>query len=178
MDQETIRLLQRRIAGLAAGPSSLRNQGPRGTVERARKYLRQIDLSSYSASRRDSFESQLDDDTEGLRRSLFSKHRYWGSARKVLNIFMRNAVYDHHLRRHYGLRKIEPWLEVPLDSYVGIGLSNEQENQDLAEPLSWSSVSGLRAEDSDRFQDLAAVVAKRMRVSRVHLDLLYYRPEG
>lgn len=38
----------------------------------------------------------------------------------------------------------------------------------------WNTVSGLRPEQNDKFQQWASIVAKQNGILRVHLDLLYF----
>ena len=101
-----------------------------------------------------------------------ARSRSWGRARKALNIFLRNVLYNRYLSGAYSLSSIEQYLEVPLDSYVGIALAGVPEGSGLPK---WSSVIGLTAEASEEYQTVARRVAKRKRTAPVHLDLYYFR---
>ena len=57
----------------------------------------------------------------------------WGTARKCLNIFLRDVTYNVFTRTHYGLDAIQAMLEVPLDSRVAEGLRNQA--QQLVVPI-------------------------------------------
>ena len=46
----------------------------------------------------------------------------WGTARKALNIFLRDALYTTYLSKRYGLPRAEASLEIPLDSITAVRL--------------------------------------------------------
>jgi hypothetical protein len=100
--------------------------------------------------------------------------QHWGPARKFLNIFLRGVVYNRYLCDEYALAGIVPWLEVPLDSHVALGLRSEPGGLSLPR---WKTVKGLDPTTSKRYQDFAADTAARIGCERVHLDLLYWRRE-
>jgi hypothetical protein len=66
-------------------------------------------------------------------------------------------------------------LEVPLDSYVGKGLLSEREAEGSA--LIWRTIAGLTPATHERFQQLAQKVADRKKITRVHLDVYYFRQD-
>lgn len=94
MNKVLIAKLQCRTAEFSIGASTLRNQGAKGVVARARALLKDLDLRLYSCKSRGAFRRQLDTDTEWIRRRLPSGARHWGTARKALNIFLRDARYS------------------------------------------------------------------------------------
>jgi hypothetical protein len=98
----------------------------------------------------------------------------WGAARKALNLFLRDAVYNHDLSHFYGLSKIRGWLEVPLDEDVGTSLCAEPEGKNLPK---WLKIKTLQLLDSAQFQSIASAVATRKRMRRVDLDIYYWRPK-
>jgi hypothetical protein len=61
------------------------------------------------------FTALLNDQTRKLQKALPRGARHWGTARKALNIFLRDALYNHYLCNEYGFNRLEQWLEVPLD---------------------------------------------------------------
>lgn len=99
---------------------------------------------------------------------------HWGAARKFLNLYMREISYNALLREKYHLERIEHLLEVPLDSNVADALQKEKEGVQLPR---WPRVIHLTRQTSAQYQSVAEAVAARMRTCRVHLDLLYWRPE-
>lgn len=172
MNKDFLALLQNRIASTSVGPSTARGMGPEGTVDVARDFLRGIDLGEIMKFNRASFQAKLDDLTEGLRASLPRKARYWGSSRKFLNIFLRGVLYNRYLCERYDLYKLEPWLEVPLDSHVAKGLHLEKDSEVLPK---WRTVIGLSPDENGIFQEFAETIASLRSTCRVHLDLWYWR---
>jgi hypothetical protein len=151
--------------------STVRRMGRSGTLEAVRAFLKRIDLAHVSETSPPNYIRTLDDLTSNFQRSL-PKPAYWGVARKCLNLFFRDALYNFYLRREFNLAKFEKQLEIPLDSFVGNALREEAEGCDLPR---WQGVVGLRHEMSDGFQEVAARVAKREGTERVHLDMIYWR---
>ena len=149
--------------------------GPPGTIQAARAFLAALDLRRFRVRSRPAFSAILDTVTEELRGSLPTKAQHWGSARKFLNIFLRDCLYDRILAEKYGLVRLEPWLEVPLDKQVAKGLRK------LSPPVGaprWQTVIGLQPGASALLQEAASRAAARDGVCRVHLDLRFYRNEA
>lgn len=166
--------LKLRIAMSAIGRSTLRNQGAAGMVDHARKYLYGINLQNFCVEEERLFVEVLDEHSCSLAKGFPGRGKgNWGAARKSLNIFLRDCVYNRHLAAHFDLAKIEPWLEVPLDSNVYAGLKDDNIS---GERLGrWRGVSGLTRELSNELQACASAIADKYNVLRVHLDVLYYR---
>src|SRR5262245_190755 len=120
MRPELIRALHRRIANTSIGPSTARRMGPVGTIAAARAFLTDLSLPRFQCTSTAGFERTLDQITGEFMASLPRGARYWGSARKFLNIFLRSVVYNRYLYDEFKLGKIVPWLEVPLDSHVAL----------------------------------------------------------
>jgi hypothetical protein len=165
------RLRQLRIARIAVGASTARGQARSGTVAAARQFLGNLDLSRVPTRSPERFARWHDVTTEQLRRALPGRSPPWGAARKFLNIFLRDALYDAQLKRAFTLNSIERWLEVPLDGDVGRRLNTEPEGAALQR---WRTIKGLTPTVSAQFQAVAAVVAAREGCARVHLDLLFW----
>jgi hypothetical protein len=70
MKRGLINQVHNRVAQTAVGPSALRNQGGRYVVQRAREFLRRIDLSRFNVKTEAEFRRRLDKLTEALRSSL------------------------------------------------------------------------------------------------------------
>jgi N-glycosylase/DNA lyase len=169
MDQDFLRDVQKFVAN-AFSISTIRNMGPPGTLRCVRNYLRTIDLRTISRKDTSKYSEVLDELTESLRRALPRQARKWGIARKCLNLFFRDALYNFYLRKAFGLAKFETQLEIPLDSNVGKGLRKEDQNLPR-----WHSVKALTPELSAKFQAVASKIAKRNNTHRVHLDVIYWR---
>jgi hypothetical protein len=168
-----IRTLRRRTGITAVGPSALRGQG-KGVLRATQEFLVNVDLSRIPKTNPKRYRKWLDRQTESLLDSLHVKKRPWGAARKALNLFMRDILYNRYLDRRYALTKIGSWLEVPLDSAVAKGLKRHAGRGNLPQ---WPGLKNLTREISDQFQDFARKHARRQRIERVHLDI-YLWPEN
>jgi hypothetical protein len=149
--------------------------GPKGTIKTARKYLADLDLSRFLTDTRDEFNKELDAATNELMRKLPKGFRHWGSSRKFLNIFLRGCCYNKYLCTHHNLKKIESWLEVPLDSHTAKGLKAHAKRGELPK---WRGVIHLTPKDSEIYQDFASKLAKTDGVNRVDLDVKFWRRVG
>jgi hypothetical protein len=108
--------------------------------------------------------------TVSLQKSLPEGAQHWGVARKVLNIFLRDALYTVYLREAFHLAEAERHFELPLDSVTGRQLCAA-----VGEQLPrWSGVRHLTAELSERYQRHAALVADAHGTYRVHLDAYWW----
>ena len=162
--------LRARIARVAVGPSTVRHC-PAGTAEAARRFLRHVDLSRFAAGDGEQFRTELDLVTSDLQAVLPGDARQWGLARKILNMFLRDCVYNAHLRAAYALGRGERHCEVPLDSTVVRRLAASESGRALP---AWPGISGLGPDVSDEYQAVAARVAALLRVRRVHLDAFWW----
>jgi hypothetical protein len=166
--------LQARTAFLAIGKSTLRNQGAPGVVRAARKYLRGIKLAEFCVKTPEEFAQVLDKHTEQLKKAFpAGADKSWGGARKALNIFLRDVVYNRPLCEHYKLANLYPWLELPLDSETYKGLKGDTA-QRKAMPRK-PGVKGLKPDVNEKLQEAAEAIAKRLHVNRVDLDVKYWK---
>ncbi len=163
--------MQRYIAVTTIGPSTLRNQGSKGVIKAAQKYLCQVDLPRFRAKNESSFLQTLDRETKKLKKSL--PRGRWGAARKALNLFLRDIWYNRFLCQRHRLSGSEHWLELPLDSFVAKALRNERR----AELPPWPGLRHLTPEVSKAFQCVAKKIACDKHISRVHLDMLLWLDE-
>jgi hypothetical protein len=163
--------MQRRLAETSIGPSALRNQGSAGVIQAAKTFMEKLDLGAVCLDSESRFQRVLNKLTERLRSALPPNAQHWGAARKALNLFLRDAFYNRYTFGQYGLARLEPWLEVPLDKYVAIELLKG----DRSLPR-WEGVKYLSPATSELYQASASIMAERRGVARVHLDLWLYRP--
>jgi hypothetical protein len=170
--QHFIDYLKRRLAVLAIGPSTLRGIGTSGVAAAARRSLAAIELATLAVEDRRDFQDRLQEITKSVKVSLPKRGRAWGRARKAVNLFLRDVVYNADLRDHYGLQQIRPWLELPMDRQVATGLLGEDEGAGLSQ---WPGLKHLRPDVSRAYQTAALKVAERHRVCRVDLDVFYFR---
>jgi hypothetical protein len=168
-EQDFIKRVREREASISIGASTARGMGAR-TVEKARKFLRNLDLSSFVTKSEDIFLQQLNASTKACAKSLPRKS--WGAARKFLNIFLRGAFYNRFLCEYYGLRVLEDFLEVPLDKSVANRLRGEPGGTSLPP---FKTIVGLKPQNSAAYQAFARRVSLRKNCARVHLDLWYFR---
>ena len=174
MNRELITWMQKRAANGAVGASTIRGMAPAGTAKVIKDYLRGMDIKFVKARTESDFEKNLDVITDGLLKALPHGSKHWGMARKCVNIFLRNCLYNRYLCSHYKLEPLEEWLEIPLDSHVGKGLIAHAEKGSLPK---WEKVIALTREQSNQYQQAARDLAKKKRVCRVHLDDWLYRGE-
>jgi hypothetical protein len=174
MNDKLMRKLRRREASTAVGPSTARGMG-RKIIPAARKYLAELRVESFQKATRQEFEAVLDHATQRFVDHLPRGAKHWGAARKFLNIYLRNLAYNRFLCRHYKLNRILRWLEVPLDSQVAKELHKEAKKSSQKKLPRWKTVIGLNRETSRLYQDFAREVSRKKRISRVHLDILYWR---
>jgi len=163
--------LQYRTANIAVGPSTVRGN-PSGTATRARKFLADMDIAQFCPPNERRFRNVLDRETASLMRALPSGGQHWGLARKLLNIFLRDALYNKYLSHKYKLTTIELWLEIPLDSHVGSLLRLESRPTNLP---AWTTIKALAPDMSAKFQSAAQAIANERGIARVHLDLFFWR---
>ena len=161
----------------AAATSALRNQGAKGVIDKARQFLKGLDLYEFAnCTTEDQFSTVLNEKTKALQKSFpRGAKKNWGAARKVLNLFLRDILYNQYLSRHFGFRRLEIWLEVPLDSFAAKGIWSDYKPQTLPR---WKSIKSLTYEDSQDYQKAAAAIASSCGFARVHLDILYWRDIG
>jgi len=157
-----------RTAIVSIASSTVRGQ-PAGTVAAAREFLTGIRLASFATEDESAFVSTLNTTTSKLMDKL--PKRNWGVARKCLNIFLRDALYNVYLRDDYGLALAEKFYEVPLDKYVATELKKRSERGQLP---AWPGVKHLDPTTSERFQRFAQTVALRRKIARVHLDAIFW----
>jgi hypothetical protein len=97
--------------------------------------------------------------------------RSWGVARKVLNIFLRDALYTVYLRDAFRLGRGEGLFELPLDSITAQRLRACVPRGQLPP---WVGVKRLAPDASDLYQATAQTVADGRGIARVHLDAYWW----
>lgn len=92
-------------------------------------------------------------------------------ARKLLNIFLRDALYSAHLCEHYSLSAAEYFYEVPLDSIAAKQIRRLTVRGLLPR---WTTIKALTPDTSALYQDVAQREAERRAIARVHLDTFWW----
>lgn len=156
----------------ATGASTLRAY-PEGTLKSLRRHLATLtldDLRGFVVSDEAEFQSHLNHHTLEMQVHVQGN---WGAARKVLNIYLRNVLYNHYSREAVRFDACERFLEVPLDRLLGTAIRKAAR----ATPLPpWPTLGRLTSEVSAQYQSAASIIAGEMALSRVHLDL-YLGPD-
>jgi len=169
-EDKFIEAIKNHVSEIAIGASALRNQGSSGVIKIAREYFKEMNLTDFIKTNESDFLIVLDNHTEKLQNSFPTGAKNWGAARKAMNLFIRDSFYNQYLSKAYDLSKIEYYLEVPIDSYVAIGLRSF--NDKLPK---WKSIKSFTKEDNNKFQTFAREHAKSENIARVHLDILFWR---
>jgi len=180
--REHLLAIHRRVAQVAIGPSSLRNQGAPGVVDAARSYFEErirLDTFAKALPLERTYQRWLDRHTEGLMHHFPKGARHWGAARKALNLFTRDVCYNTLLAGELGLprsvasfNRAVHWLEVPLDKDVALGI--RQKARSLPK---WPGIRHVTPEESVLYQRAALLRASKLGTARIQLDLVLWRAE-
>lgn len=162
--------LRVRAARISTGASATRGQG-RGVSAAARTFLANLNLRYFATSRRSLFQLRLDQATKRLSASLPAGSQNWGLARKVLNIFLREALYTTYLAKYSRIEKARTLLELPLDSITAKRLREHAGRNQLPR---WRGIKHLEKATSEIYQQHAEIVAKERKIERVHLDAFWW----
>jgi hypothetical protein len=159
--------VQRKVATSAIGPSTLRGQGA-GVLGASQQFLSKLSLARVPKSSEHRFRCWLDRQTDALLDKLPIDGRPWGAARKAINLFLRDVLYNQYLTRRFAFGQIERWLEIPLDSAVARGLKAHAGPGALPH---WPGLKHLDGTVSEEFQTFACAHAHTLGIERVHLDM-------
>ena len=176
MDEFVWRHLQRFLANVSVSPSVTGGNLP-GVKEAIIQSLSELPLREFADPLR--FVHNLNSWTYRIGTSC-TRRVPWGTARKCLNIFLRDATYNHYMRGHYHFDAVESLLEVPLDSRVRDGLRSDSRrirreiDPHLEIPQWFDSIISLSPETHTQYQDAACAIAQHCNTLRVHLDLKYW----
>ena len=173
-----LKQIQKRLAQTSIGASALRNQGSAGLVKISRDYLEKINLDIFFQTLKDEtlYTKYLNRHTNQLLEKYPSKAKSWGAARKALNLFFREVVYNKFIADYYKLpnnfKKFNVAvrsMELPLDKFTGTAIHKYSNN---TAPV-WKSIKKLSLDDSNSYQLKADVIANG--IAKIHLDLAYWR---
>jgi hypothetical protein len=158
--------IQRKVAVSAIPASALRAQGAPGVVRATRDFLTDTRLLSFTVRNEATFARRLDATTRSLCSSLPRRACAWGTGRKAINLFLRDALYNVYLTNEFELSRMEPFLEIPLDSYVARYIRSHFDGR----LPRWRGVRALDVPTSAAYQAAARAVAAKRGLPRVHLD--------
>lgn len=169
-----IRAIRRRLARTTASASAVRG-APKGTAKAGRQFLQDLDLEQFGTRDRRLFRQLLDLETARLAAVLPGQpQRTWGVARKLINLFLRECAYNVYVRETFHLGRSERLLELPLDSHT----AEEVIRRSKGTTARWTGVNRLDAAQSEAFQTDAALLAQKLGILRVHLDVLFWHRQG
>jgi hypothetical protein len=171
MSKGLLQQMQQRTAGVAVVPSAVRGPESKGVLPKARAFLTQMNLSAFGTDDRGKFNRELNRQTKALTAALPVKERHFGLARKVLNLFLRECLYNTYLTQEYDLHRAEMHLELPLDSFTAKGVRSRSPEDVVPR---WLGVRMLTEEASKAYQARADELAAEEGFARVHLDLYYW----
>jgi hypothetical protein len=128
-----------------------------------------LNLAPFGTNNQRVFSRRLDTTTLRLQNRLPKRAASWGLSRKLLNIFLRDALYTKYLSRQYGLAAAERFFEVPLDS-----ITAKQIRLLVPELPRWPGVKYLDQDLSTAYQAAAQRIARKKGMARVHLDAYWW----
>jgi hypothetical protein len=169
-----IKDVQKYVAKIAISPSSLRNSGSSGVIKAAQDYLGSMNLKPLKTVDPKKYSEWLEENTIELQNRFPPAANKWGLARKALNIFLCHSYLNWYLHKEYSLHRLRNVMETPLDSIAANRLRKENEGQKLPR---WITVSGLTTEKSNKYQQVAGMVANRLGVPRACLDVVLFIPK-
>jgi len=176
---EYLEFMQRRLAVGSITPSALRNVVGAGSIDAVATFLGRLSLGDLEKiDSEQAFLFWLNKQTE-LARDVMKpvspqERPSWGGARKCVNIFLFECLVNRLIYAKYedAFDRITPWLEIPLDSYVGTNLKEQDEKLP-----DWDSVKRLDQETSNVYQASARQQAVDAGIARVFLELrLWQKP--
>ena len=96
------------------------------------------------------------------------KAESWGVARKGINLFLRNALYNRYLNKEYQLHRVERFFESPIDGVVAGVLRKHCRKMKLPR---WPYLKNLSKETHEEYQRCIRTIAKDSEdMLPVHVD--------
>ena len=177
-NKKFIASVQKFMAIQAVSASTVRGL-PAGSLGKIQAYLGRLRLGRLAGMDGSDYARWLDAKTRDLQNKLRGCRKRWGLARKVLNLFIRQCLYNTYLSRKFRLARVQKHMEMPLDSKVARGLK-EDAGRGALPP--WPRLIRLDRNTSQKFQEHAEDYASRKGLpARVFLDnylWLEYRKGG
>ncbi|WP_041577838.1 hypothetical protein [Bdellovibrio bacteriovorus] len=174
---------KRRLAKMSISTSAFRRQGKQGLIRFTQNYINErIDLHTFAkALRSGNYQKYLDKQTLLLVQAAKKYNCRWGTARKGLNIFFRDVLYNSYFINELKLNLNHGWhLEIPLDSKTMSQIRRLHKSENLqslgfATPQT-TSIIALHPENSLKYQIAATAIAKAkyQKHTRVDLDMEFW----
>ncbi len=160
-----------RAVKYSIGPTTLRGQGI-GVYKKSIETIINIAKSPNfktaitEIDSDDKFQNFLNKETNKLKNKYlgYAKGNY-GAARKSWNLFFEQLYFDRILYEYFNIKKIEHYLEFPLDSKAADFINNSNK-------IEWKGIKHLDHNTSNKFQKAASEIAKNENIKRVELDLI------
>jgi hypothetical protein len=174
------------IAETSIGSSTIRNMGPAGNIQLVRNFLKVISIQDFliAAHFEPTYKKWLNKQTSKLIKETNFRGDGFGPARKCINIYLRNIIYNSLVCAHFGLipysrefNNVLSHLEIPIDSFSAKGIMKDAKKVHNCPPLpgSWKTIMILSSEQNEHFQIAAKIIADSKQTARVNLDFLYFR---
>ena len=193
--EKRLKLIHHYIANIAVGPSTLRNHVP-GVVDAARNFLAMLDLNKLKKKSVREYRKWLDKKTEKMMKTFPDGAKDdWGGARKVLNVFMKEAYFNKELESECNLFRLRDVLETPLDSIAakrirkygkqkGIEWACKLCSEDDRESCNkrklrcrksaFPGIKNLKSYQSSGYQNVATEFALDMDLPRAEIDIILW----
>jgi putative transcriptional regulator len=184
-ERENVNRIQKRVADISITTSVVWGIGFKGALAVSRKFVAELDLSELGQARDEhAFIAMLDKKTGELQLRLQEQRgrqasarstdaKLWGSARKVLNVFLCEAYFNRVLEPFYGLRKLANWFEIPLDKQTVSAVRRKAEQFGLQGPPPFPGIKWLDRETSLKYQALAREIATEMLLpARIYFEVV------
>lgn len=168
MNEEYIIKLKFRLIRISVSASSTRNQIGAGKINNIRCAINNLlSLNRLNALTDDplEFRKMLNYVTNILVAKTQIK---WGTSRKLINICLREIVYNTYLREYLKLKEKDLFkLEVPIDSHTYKYLVD----QNNFSKFRWNGIINVSKKDHLAFQKSYFDLALRNKIAAIHLDI-------
>jgi len=169
-NREFLSVVQEFMALQAVTVSTVRGLRRRGkALKNIREYLERLPLERLVRRDGQDYAHWLDVHTRRIQKKLGGRKEQWGVARKAMNLFMRQCLYNTYLSRKFRLARFQKQMEIPLDNRVARKLRADAGKKN--KKLKWKNLKALDRKTSQEFQEHAKDMAARDHLpARVFLD--------
>ncbi len=168
MTEQYLNQMKLRLIRISVSASSTRNQIGKGKINRIRTEINDL-LSLHNLM------YQIKDETDYLRMLNYATNKlvrkagiHWGTARKLLNICIREFVYNSYLRKYLLIAESDLYkLEIPIDShtYKYIVKMNK------FKAFKWPGIIHIQSKENKTIQQAYVSFALSKNMAPIHLDV-------
>ena len=178
--EQILKPVQKRVAVVSIGASTVRNQGDANVVKIARGFLDSLNLMELkNIVTVKQFQYWLDEKTIDLANSFEGGAKgNWGAARKSINIFLESCLLNRILSEEFALDKLAKFMETPLDNYAAKKIRKKARLLGISFQGKWKTIKSLTADQSALFQQVALQWANEKKVPRGYLDLWLWQGDS